>query len=540
MSRPYSLFVFALVLCALAAGIVIGTLLDGDVRAVPRVAAPDAASLSIPDPVQLSNAFSILARRVEPAVVNITTSKGSGSRSAARQEEGDDQNPFRRFFEPPYGDDGAFRGSSIGSGVVVDRNGYIITNWHVVEEASKILVKVHGDRKEYEAKLIGGDFETDIAVIKIDAGRPLEAAPVGNSDAVQVGDWVVAIGSPFGLDATVTAGIISAKQRELADAQAFQRFLQTDAAINPGNSGGPLLNIRGEVIGINTAIASNSGRYQGVGFAMPMNTAVGVYNQIVKGGRVTRGSIGISLNRSDDPEVLRAYGVDEGVIVAGVHASGPAERAGIQVDDVILEIAGRKIASGSALIDQVSSLPVGDEVPIVIQRDGKRLNKRVLIGDRAQLFGDRARNGLPPPQDSPQTPTAPASVNLGISIQNVPQDRLREWSFPEDHGVLISRVESGSLGEAVGLRADDVIVSAGGQPIRAVEDIRTYRERLRPGDAIAFRVYRKLGSPRPDTTTWTRFFAAGTVPGVATPGATGPAPGPGGALPAAPAPGRQP
>ena len=258
MLEKRSYFVFALVLCSLAVGIVIGTFLDGDVRAVPRVSAPDASPLVIPDPVQLSNAFSTLARRVEPAVVNITTAKGREERRRANREDqgGGDGEAFRRFFENPFGGDGRpDRANSIGSGVVVDKNGYIITNWHVVEEATKIMVKLHGDRKEYEARLVGGDFETDIAVIKIDAGRPLEAAPVGNSDAVQVGDWVVAIGSPFGLEATVTAGIISAKQRELADAQAFQRFLQTDAAINPGNSGGPLLNIRGEVIGINTAIA---------------------------------------------------------------------------------------------------------------------------------------------------------------------------------------------------------------------------------------------------------------------------------------------
>lgn len=268
------------------------------------------------------------------------------------------------------------------------------------------------------------------------------------------------------------------------------------------------------MIGINTAIASNSGRYQGVGFAMPMNTAVGVYNQIVQGGRVTRGSIGISLNRSDDPEVLRAYGVEEGVIVAGVQAAGPADRAGIQVDDVILEIAGKKVSSGSALIDQVSSLPVGSEVPFTILREGKRLTRKVLIGDRAQMFGDRGRSGMPTAPNEEQGPTsAPADLNLGISIQNVTPERLKEWSFPEERGVAISRVEAGSLGEAIGLRADDVIVSAGGQPVSSVEDIRAYRERLRPGDAVAFRVFRKLGSPRPGATTWTRFFAAGTVPG---------------------------
>jgi serine protease Do len=536
MLHHRSFFVIAVALCALAVGIVIGTLFDGGVSAVPRVVAPDASPLSIPDPVQLSNAFNTLARRVEPSVVNITTSKGRETRSRGQREGPQDQgDPFRRFFDNPFGDGAPFRANSIGSGVVVDRNGYIITNWHVVEDASKIIVRLLGDRKEYEAKMIGGDFETDIAVIKIDAGRPLEPAPVGNSDAAQVGDWVVAIGSPFGLDATVTAGIISAKHRELADAQAFQRFLQTDAAINPGNSGGPLLNIRGEVIGINTAIASNSGRYQGVGFAMPMNTAVGVYNQIVKGGRVTRGSIGISLNREDDIEVLRGYGVEEGVIVAGVYSSGPAQRAGIQVDDLIIEIDGKKVSNGSALIDMVSSLPVGSEVPIVLLRKGKRITRKVLIGDRAQMFGDRSRPGFPvqpedpaQPEDNgsesddpegaePQSPTSESrsdgEVSLGASVQNLDADQLQAWNFPEDHGVLIGRVEPGSLAEAIGLRPDDIIVSAGGQQMTSVDDIQSYRQELQPGDAVAFRVFRRLGSPRPGSVTWTRFFAAGTVPG---------------------------
>lgn len=515
MWRKHSFFFFAVVLCALAIGVVIGTLLDGDVRAVPRVNAPDASTLAIPDPVQLSNAFSELARRLEPTVVNITTSKGASQPAptkpkAPNRGEGES---LRRFFENPFGGDAnPFRSNSIGSGVVVDKHGYILTNWHVVEDAGSIQVKLHGDRKQHDARLVGGDVETDIAVLKIDAGRELSPAPIGNSDAVQVGDWVVAIGSPFGLDATVTAGIISAKHRELADAQTFQRFLQTDAAINPGNSGGPLLNIRGEVIGINTAIASNSGRYQGIGFALPMNTAVGVYNQIVRGGKVTRGSIGISLNRSDDPEALRAYGADSGVIVAGVYSSGPAYRAGIVVDDVILEIDGKKMTDGTVLIDYVASLPVGAEVPVVVLRGGKKQTFNVLVGDRSKMFGDRGRAGAPTPEDNlPQDPMA--EVNLGISIQNVTVDKLKEWSFPEEYGVLITKVESGSLAESLGLQPDDVIVSAGGTTVKSVEDVRKFREQLRPGDAVAFRVFRRIGAPRPGVTTWTRFFAAGTVPG---------------------------
>ena len=518
MWKENRFLLIALLLCALSLGIVIGTIVDGNVRAVPRVVATDASPLVIPDPVQLSNAFSDLARRLEPAVVNITTSKGGGSSKSLekkpREDGGNDM--LRRFFDHPFdGPEGAFRSNNIGSGVVVDTNGYILTNWHVVEDADEILVKFHGDRKQYPAKLIGSDWETDLAVLKVDAGRQLQAAPVGNSDGVQVGDWVVAIGSPFGLDATVTAGIVSAKQRELADAQAFQRFLQTDAAINPGNSGGPLLNIRGEVIGINTAIASNSGRYQGVGFTLPINTAVAVYNQIVRKGKVIRGSIGISLNREDDPEVLRAYGVSNGVIVAGVTAGGPAHRAGLQVDDVILSINGQSVKNGTDLIERVAALSVGAEVPLEVMRSGRKISSKVLVGDRAQVFSPRSRGSQPTPdEDSPESPDdgADGPVSLGISVQNLDPNTLKEWNFPSKAGVLISKVESGSFADQIGLRSGDVIVSAGGREMLSMDDIMRFREGLKAGDAVAFRVFRKLGNPRPGITSWSPFFAAGTLP----------------------------
>lgn len=515
MWKENRLLLVALLLCALAIGVVIGTLVDGDVRAVPRTVAPDATQLVIPDPVQLSNAFSQLAQRLEPAVVNITTSKGGNRRARGAPPANGGNEGLRRFFDNPFdGPESPFRSNNIGSGVVVDSKGYILTNWHVVEEADEILVKIHGDRKQHPAKLIGSDWETDLAVLKIDAGRELQAAPVGNSDSVQVGDWVVAIGSPFGLEATVTAGIVSAKQRELADAQAFQRFLQTDAAINPGNSGGPLLNIRGEVIGINTAIASNSGRYQGVGFALPMNTAVTVYNQIVRKGRVTRGSIGISLNREDDPEALRAYGASSGVIVAGVTQGGPAQRAGIQVDDVILSVDGQAVRNGTELIERVAALPVGAEVPLEYLRGGRKASTRVLIGDRAQVLA--SGGGLRPPdlEEQPQEPPAerPSGVNLGLSVQNVDAATLKEWNFPAPSGVLISKVEAGSFAQSIGLRSGDVMVSAGGREMKSIDDVKAFREGLKSGDAVAFRVFRKLGNPRPGVTSWTPFFAAGTLP----------------------------
>ncbi len=198
----------------------------------------------------------------------------------------------------------------------MDKNGYILTNNHVVEEADHIKVKIPTDPTEYRAKLIGFDPETDLAVIKIDAGKPLVPVRIGNSEAVQVGDWAVAIGSPFGLEATVTAGIVSATGRDIAGAQQFQHFIQTDAAINPGNSGGPLLNINGEVIGVNTAIATRSGGYQGVGFALPVNTAAAVYNSIIKTGKMSRGSIGIRFQKYENPQqVLKALGLSQGVVV---------------------------------------------------------------------------------------------------------------------------------------------------------------------------------------------------------------------------------
>ncbi|MDZ7636998.1 MAG: trypsin-like peptidase domain-containing protein [Bryobacterales bacterium] len=518
MWKENRLLFVALLLCALSVGIVIGTLIDGDVRAVPRVLAPDASPLVIPDPVLLSNAFSQLAQRLEPAVVNITTSKGGGASNSKRapQEEGGNDS-MRRFFDNPFGgQESPFRSNNIGSGVVVDKNGYILTNWHVVEDADEILVKIHGDRKNYPAKLVGSDWETDLAVLKIDAGRTIESAPVGNSDGVQVGDWVVAIGSPFGLEATVTAGIVSAKQRELADAQAFQRFLQTDAAINPGNSGGPLLNIRGEVIGINTAIASNSGRYQGVGFALPMNTAVSVYNQIVRQGKVTRGSIGISLNREDDPEALRAYGVMSGVIVAGITTGGPAQRGGLKVDDVIVSVDGKPVKNGTELIERVAALPVGAEVPVEYFRGGRRMANQVLIGDRAQVLAAGGNGRRIPGGVEPETPeekeSVPGEVSLGLSVQNIDAATLKEWNFPAPSGVLISKVEGGSFASNVGLRTGDVIVSAGGREMKSMEDVLRFREGLKSGDAVAFRVFRKLGNPRPGVTSWSPFFAAGTLP----------------------------
>ena len=409
--RRQKLLSFSLLLFTLSIGILIGTLINTNVGAARGggAAAPDATPLVIPSPVKLPSEFTELAKTVEPSVVNISTDYTPKDERATRRrgpaQEGDEEDEdqmdlFRRFFRGPQGQTPTprFRSEATGSGFIVDRNGYIITNNHVVEHADKIKVRLPHNQTEYKARLIGFDTETDVAVIKIDAGTPLTPTRIGNSEAVQVGDWVMAIGSPFGLEATVTVGIVSATGRDVAGAQQFQHFIQTDAAINPGNSGGPLLNRRGEVIGINTAIATQSGGYQGIGFALPVNTAVNVYNQLIRSGRVTRGSIGISWQKNERPEMLKAIGSDHGVLVEQVTKGGPADKAGVKPEDVILSFNGKAVKNGDDLVNRVAESPVGSEATLTLDRTGKKMDVKVVIGDREQVFAERfGRNNQPTP-----------------------------------------------------------------------------------------------------------------------------------------------
>src|SRR5437660_1964415 len=327
----------------LVVGILIGSIVSGRVSATKGFgfSGTTATALTVPDPIPASNSFAGIVNRVEPAVVNIATTqvlerKQSKKRRAQPYNQDDPmQDFFNRFFDghhdgPPQAE------RSLGSGVIVDKRGYILTNNHVVEQATKIQVQLSGSTEKYTAKVVGVDEDTDLAVIKIEANKQLPVAKLGNSDGFQVGDWVLAIGSPFGLQATVTAGIVSAKDRESVGGQ-FQRFLQTDAAINPGNSGGPLVDMAGQVIGINTAIVTQTTGYQGVGFALPSNTAVNVYNDLISHGKVTRGSIGVSFQeeQSTNPIVLKELGAPYGIVIEGVEPGSPASRAGLKSGDVI-------------------------------------------------------------------------------------------------------------------------------------------------------------------------------------------------------------
>ena len=530
--RTQKLLSFTLMLFTLSVGIVIGTLVNSGVKAAKddRVVAPGAQELKIPSPVEMSNTFSQIAKQVEPSVVNISTTyglkqtsrttqrtpNGNGRRQLTPPPDDEDQNEngmddflYRFFGGSPFGQGNpemSRRGSALGSGVVVDKAGYILTNNHVVDKADRIQVKFSGDPAEYEAKVVGVDAPTDLAVIRVEGKQNLVPAKIGNSDAVQVGDWAMAIGSPFGFQATVTAGIISAKEREVDPTMQFQHFLQTDAAINPGNSGGPLLNIRGEVIGINTAIASRSGGYQGIGFALPINTAASVYNDIIKNGKVTRGSIGITY--SPDPErernLLRAYGnVTEGVFVQSVAPGGPAEKAGLKEGDIIVGVNGKTVRDGNGLVGVVSTTPVGTPVNLSVLRGGKHENVRVVVADLSQVFPDKY--GSPSERsDAKQEGTA---VSFGMSIQGLTEQQ-RETSGLKQGGVKVYEVEAASFAEDIGLQADDVITAINQQPVTSTDDVKRIQGAMKPGDAVAFRVMRRAGQRG----SWNTLYLAGTLP----------------------------
>ena len=392
---------------------------------------------------------------------------------------------------------------------MVDRAGYILTNNHVVDKADRIQVKFHGDLTEYEAKLVGVDAPTDLAVIRVQGKSDVVPARIGNSDAVQVGDWAMAIGSPFNFQETVTAGIISAKNRDVERSMQFQHFLQTDAAINPGNSGGPLLNMRGEVVGINTAIASRSGQYEGIGFALPINTAAQVYNAIIKYGKMTRGSIGISFTPSDDPSapaLLKANGTSAGVFVQTVAPGGPSDKAGLKDGDIIVALNGKPIHDGNELIDTVTATPIGNALDVSVLREGKRQNFKVVVGDLAQIFPDRFGNG----GDTGQAQQGATSVSFGMSIQTL-TDRQREtFGIQEKGGVQVVDVDPNSFAEDIGLIRNDVILSINNHPVSSTEDVKKLQSTLKAGDAVAFHVLRRAGNA--PNANWISQYLAGTLP----------------------------
>lgn len=523
--KTQKLFSVSLLVFTLAFGVLIGTAFTTGVSAArSQQAAADASPLVIPPVNPLSNDFVKIAKMLEPSVVFITTdftpkqTTASKKRRSPQSEEGDEEDQmdlFRRFMDP-FGSQGQqqqprFRREGSGSGFIVDKNGYIVTNLHVVDNADSIKVRLTGDKTEYKAKIVGSDPEIDIAVIRIDAGKALPAVKIANSDGVQVGDWAVAVGAPFGLETSVTAGIVSATGRDVG--QQLQRFIQTDAAINPGNSGGPLVNIKGEVIGVNTMIATRSGGYQGIGFALPVNMVAKAYNQIISIGRVARGSIGIRFDKVIKPETLRAYGLKNGVIVSQVTEGGPADKAGIQSDDVLLALNGKPIKDGDDLVDRISETPIGTAVTLTIDRDGKRLEKQVKVEERASVFKDDpqfARNR--PEMTDPDAEKGQSTAKLGIMVRALTEDQRKEMTFTDPNGVIVTTVEEGSFAEEIGVREKDIIVSINRKPVSSFDDVKKMVSSLKPGDAIALRVMRPGPGSTRTKTVWFPVTLSGELP----------------------------
>jgi serine protease Do len=503
------------ILATLTLGILIGTVISKGVRGQESKKSSEAATpLTIPSPQQLSNQFSQIAKQLEPSVVNINTESTVKApqrrrRGGPDQDGGDDQNPFDDFFDRFFGGQGGNQGPirerSLGSGVIVDAKGYIVTNRHVVEKADRIRVRIDDDPPGvlHDAKLIGADQETDLAVIKIDTDKTLPVAKLGNSESMQVGDWVLAVGSPFGLSETVTAGIVSAKGRNIVPNRQFQTFIQTDAAINPGNSGGPLVNMAGEVIGINTAILTDTNAYAGVGFALPSNTVVSVYNQLIgPDHRVSRGSIGIEFAAQENPAIARVYGVNSGVTISNVIAGTPADQAGLQVGDTIVSVDGKAVKNGDELVGDIAGRKPGTKVSLGFVRNGKKQEAAVTVTDRAKLFSARLGE-----EEEGGEPAAPKESKLGLNVRAVTTEMADRLDIAAGKGVIVQDVKPGAFADDVGLARGDVILEINKHAVNSEDDFSHVAATLKSGQDVVFLV-RQRGAGRQDGT----IFLAGTLP----------------------------
>ena len=520
------------ILLTLTVGILIGTILSRG--GVKGNSTPDGSLLpAMQTPQQLSNTFGQVANAVEPAVVNVSTEstpkvrrRGRAPNRGQRDNGGDDpfQDFFDRFFggqqggqgggddddqgpQSPFGGGpGGGRQRSLGSGVILNANGYIMTNFHVVDKADRIRVKLFDEPATvlHEAKIVGVDRETDLALIKIDPpkDRQLTAARLGDSDKMTVGDWVLAIGSPFDLEATVTAGIVSAKGRNLPGGRQFQSFIQTDAAINPGNSGGPLVSMNGEVIGINTAIYTQSFGYQGVGFAMPSNVVRDVYEQLRTGDhKVARGSIGVEFSAVPNPAVLRIYGAKNGVPITNVRPDSPAAKAGLQGEDTITAVNGKPIKSGDELVNLISATRPGNKLNVTYLRNGQEKQATVVVADRAKLFNDRTEQADDSPAES-----EPAPTKLGITVKAVTPEMAERMGTPEGKGVQVTDVKPDSFGDDIQLQAGMIILKVNKQPVNSEEDFRKATSQLKSGQDVVFLVRAGRGPNGGNT------FISGTLP----------------------------
>ena len=435
------------------------------------------------EPLMIPASFSQLAEMVSPAVVNIRTVKtlkGGGPvfRNFQRGPFGREQ-PFNDFFERFFGDEmqREFKQPSLGSGFIIDKEGHVVTNNHVIEDADQIKVKL-GDDKEFDAKVIGRDASTDLALLKITSAQDLPVVKLGDSAQLKIGQWVVAIGSPFGLERTVTAGIVSAKGRVIGSGP-YDDFIQTDASINPGNSGGPLINMKGEVIGINTAIVASG---QGIGFAIPINLAKGIIAQLKSGGEVTRGWLGVAI-QDVSSEMAEYYGVDakKGVFVADVFKGDPADAAGIKPKDIIVEVNGQKVETTRQLTSLVADIPVGQTAKVKVLRDGQPRTLNVKIGKR-----DDTRTAA-----RGEVPEKRLEDPLGLRVSALTPEIAQRFNIGETAGVIVTDVQSGTPAEEAGVRAGDVIKEVNRVPIESVGDYQAALRKFEKEKTLQFFVWRK-------------------------------------------------
>lgn len=423
--------------------------------------------------------FSQLVKSARPSVVNISTVKvikrerrGFHFRSPFREND-----PFHDFFERFFRDQipKEYRQKSLGSGFIIDREGFILTNNHVVEKTDEIKVTL-ANGKEFNAEIIGRDPKTDLALIRIEAKEPLEPLPFGDSDKLEVGEWVVAIGNPFGLDHTVTAGIVSAKYRQIG-AGVYENFIQTDASINPGNSGGPLLNTKGEVVGINSAIYSGTGGSIGIGFAIPVNMAKSLLPQLKK-GKVVRGWLGVMIQEitAELKDKLRLQN-EKGALVADITPGGPAEKAGIKRGDVIVSFDGKDIIEMKDLPFTVAATPVDKKVIVEVIRKGKKESLKVKVGE------------LEEQREAEQAPEKRSF--LGMTVEEITPEIARKFRLTEKLGIVVVQVEDNSPAGEAGIKPGDIVIEVDQEPVR---DIGRYREMIRKykkGDTILFLLKRR-------------------------------------------------
>ena len=467
----------------LLSGVLVGVLFSaGSGWMSPAASAPSVSPVALAG----SNGFPAVAKATMPAVVNISTTRVVKSQGGHPASPFMDDPMFRQFFGEQFNRQFQIprerRENSLGSGVIVSADGYIVTNAHVVDKADEIKVLL-SDKREFTGKVVGTDPKSDIAVIKI-SGKELPILNWGDSEKLEVGEYVLAIGNPFGLNSTITLGIVSAVGRANMGIEQYENFIQTDAAINPGNSGGALVNTRGELIGINTAIFSRTGGNMGIGFAIPSNMAKGVMDSLVKHGKVVRGYLGVSI-QDVNAKIAKQFGLDkaQGALVSDVVSGSPAEQGGIKSGDVIVRLDGKAIENSTLLRHRVAEMPVGQSVEVEVLRDKKpvKLNIKIAEQPKDMTAGGESVKG-----------EGKSSALAGFEVQNLTPDISGKLNLARGtQGVVVSGVESGSAAEEAGIQPGDVVVELNRKPVRNTDDFRRLSKSLGKDESALLLIVRQ-------------------------------------------------